>query len=75
MRWSFQEILLPENVKRILEVVEQKKSHVIKWKQKGNLHVGDRVSAGGGCGVTVIAKTRCGCAMFRECSKSVYDVL
>ena len=35
-------------------------------------YLGNRVSAGGGCGVSVAARTRCGWVKFRECSELLY---
>ena len=35
-------------------------------------HLGDRVSAGGGCEAAVTARTRCGCAKHRECNELLY---
>ena len=38
----------------------------MKWKLREFTYLGDRVSAGGGCEITVTARTRCGSVKFRE---------
>ena len=35
-------------------------------------HLGDRVSAGGGCQAAVTIRTRCGWVKFWECGESLY---
>ena len=56
----FQEIVHSENVKGILEAVEQEEtlSDEVETLREFT-YLGDRVSAGGGCEAAVTVRTRC----------------
>ena len=50
---------------------KEKQCDEVETVKKFTYH-GDRVSAGGGCEVTVTAKTRCEWAKIRECGKLLH---
>ena len=54
----------------LLEAVEQEEKRCDEVETiREFTYLGDRVSASGGCGVAVTARTRCGWAMYRECGE------
>ena len=55
------------------EAVEQKVKLCDEVETVSELtYLGDRVSAGGGCEVSLTARTRCGWVEFRECGELLY---